>query len=214
LQPDSLIPDRVNPQAWNRYSYVGNRPVNFSDPSGHKAWDGDNGNYTKADAEYNRQRIDALKCRAGNKTYCSSGEKHPVETVVTVVAGLVTAGALPEIGVAGDALYTAAGTACLRTPICIALTGMAGGAGTSQVVHGNSLDSPRKTYLYQLVDKAGQHLKYGITSEEDPMDRYSQAFMRDKTMYILDQGTRRAMYLLENELILSNPRGELQWNNH
>jgi hypothetical protein len=35
LQPDSLIPDLVNPQAWNRYSYVGNRPVNFSDPTGH-----------------------------------------------------------------------------------------------------------------------------------------------------------------------------------
>jgi hypothetical protein len=35
LQPDSLIPDPANPQAWNRFSYVGNRPVNFSDPTGH-----------------------------------------------------------------------------------------------------------------------------------------------------------------------------------
>jgi Restriction endonuclease fold toxin 9 len=141
LQPDSLIPDPVNPQAWNRYSYVGNRPVNFSDPSGHQAWDGDNGNYTKADAEYNRQRIDALKCRAGNKAYCSSGEKHPVETVVTVLAGLVTAGALPEIGVVGDAVYTAAGTACLRTPICITITGMAGGAGYASAGRGESSDT-------------------------------------------------------------------------
>ena len=36
LQPDSIIPDLSNPQSWNRYSYVTNRPVNFSDPSGHR----------------------------------------------------------------------------------------------------------------------------------------------------------------------------------
>ncbi len=35
LQPDTLIPSPANPQSWNRYSYVGNSPVNFSDPSGH-----------------------------------------------------------------------------------------------------------------------------------------------------------------------------------
>jgi len=35
LQPDSLIPDPANPQAWNRYSYVANNPVNLNDPSGH-----------------------------------------------------------------------------------------------------------------------------------------------------------------------------------
>jgi hypothetical protein len=37
LQPDSIIPDPSDPQAWNRYSYVANHPVNFNDPSGH-AW--------------------------------------------------------------------------------------------------------------------------------------------------------------------------------
>ena len=35
LQPDTLIPDLSNPQGWNRYSYVTNRPVNFNDPTGH-----------------------------------------------------------------------------------------------------------------------------------------------------------------------------------
>jgi hypothetical protein len=35
LSPDSIIPDLSNPQGWNRYSYVTNRPVNFNDPSGH-----------------------------------------------------------------------------------------------------------------------------------------------------------------------------------
>jgi len=35
IQPDTLIPDPANPQAWNRFSYVNNRPVNFNDPTGH-----------------------------------------------------------------------------------------------------------------------------------------------------------------------------------
>jgi hypothetical protein len=35
LQPDSIIPNPLNPQSYNRYSYVTNRPVNFNDPTGH-----------------------------------------------------------------------------------------------------------------------------------------------------------------------------------
>ena len=34
-QPDSLIPGATNPQAWNRFSYVLNGPVNRNDPTGH-----------------------------------------------------------------------------------------------------------------------------------------------------------------------------------
>ncbi|MCC7117734.1 MAG: RHS repeat-associated core domain-containing protein [Anaerolineales bacterium] len=35
LQPDSIIPNASNPQTWNKYSYVYNRPINLNDPSGH-----------------------------------------------------------------------------------------------------------------------------------------------------------------------------------
>ncbi len=35
ISPDSVIPDPENPQAYNRYSYVYNNPVNNTDPSGH-----------------------------------------------------------------------------------------------------------------------------------------------------------------------------------
>jgi len=37
IQPDTIIPNLYNSQAFNRYSYVGNSPVNFNDPSGHRA---------------------------------------------------------------------------------------------------------------------------------------------------------------------------------
>ena len=39
LQPDSIIPDQYNPQSLNRYSYVGNNPINRTDPSGHESGD-------------------------------------------------------------------------------------------------------------------------------------------------------------------------------
>ncbi len=35
LQPDTIVSNPVNPQTWNRYSYVSNRPINTNDPSGH-----------------------------------------------------------------------------------------------------------------------------------------------------------------------------------
>jgi RHS repeat-associated protein len=34
-QPDTVVPNPINPQLLNRYSYVSNRPLNFNDPSGH-----------------------------------------------------------------------------------------------------------------------------------------------------------------------------------
>jgi RHS repeat-associated protein len=46
-----------------------------------------------------------------------------------------------------------------------------------QAVHGNSLDSPRQTYLYQLTDiYNGDILKYGITSNPAPEQRYTASF--------------------------------------
>jgi RHS repeat-associated protein len=36
-QPDTVIPDQTNPQSWNRFSYVTNRPILFIDPTGHFA---------------------------------------------------------------------------------------------------------------------------------------------------------------------------------
>ena len=37
---DTIVPDPQNPQSYNRYAYVHNRALNFSDPTGHKPSDG------------------------------------------------------------------------------------------------------------------------------------------------------------------------------
>jgi RHS repeat-associated protein len=34
-QPDSIVPDLTNTQAWNRFSYVMNSPIMYTDPTGH-----------------------------------------------------------------------------------------------------------------------------------------------------------------------------------
>ncbi len=37
-QPDTIIPNPSNPQDFNRYSYVLNNPILYSDPTGHLGW--------------------------------------------------------------------------------------------------------------------------------------------------------------------------------
>ncbi len=37
VQPDTIIPNPGNPQDYNRYSYVRNNPIKYTDPSGHAA---------------------------------------------------------------------------------------------------------------------------------------------------------------------------------
>ena len=57
MQPDTIIPELSNPQSWNRYSYVTNRPVNFNDPTGHRPCDDVDENGNCIDNEQRNKRL-------------------------------------------------------------------------------------------------------------------------------------------------------------
>ena len=70
-------------------------------------------------------------------------------------------------------------------------------------VHGNSKLSPRTTYLYRLEDADGNFLKWGVT--QDLQGRYPEAYMLDKRIIRVDEGSRAEMLRLERELVETQP---------
>jgi hypothetical protein len=108
----------------------------------------------------------------------------------TVVA--TAAVALPAIGTAGEAVVTAGETAAGASlaPAAVLAAGILAVTSTSTgaeqdvlqraIPHGNSLDSQRQTYVYQLTEViTGEVLKYGITSAPNPTSRYPATFYAD-----------------------------------
>jgi RHS repeat-associated protein len=110
IQPDSLIPDAQNPQAWNRFSYGLNNPSRYTDPSGHMpvAGCGDDGSSDcyaseneitlniRRDADF-RNETNRRKCADGNKNYC--GES--TAKILAFTATALTGGVLAETAILG-----------------------------------------------------------------------------------------------------------------
>ncbi len=61
-QADSLVPNYVDPQAYNRYSYAGNNPTNYIDPTGRNLCRAD-GNFTEYFMPYGGSAEDPYQVR-------------------------------------------------------------------------------------------------------------------------------------------------------
>jgi len=66
-----------------------------------------------------------------------------------------------------------------------------GGTNVIKSVHGNSLQSTRPTWGYKLYSNDGTFLKNGITSQPNPLNRYTKSFMSDKYMVPFEQFPNR-----------------------
>lgn len=131
LQPDTIIPDLSNPQSWNRYSYVQNNSLKFTDPTGHRLYSGDTGcrddiecNEFKKNEEIIQEKEHKKKCDHGDEDYCSTAVKHPGRVLGFVATSLIS-GAVAETFILGggaavvvDKAVTSAMTACLMNPAC------------------------------------------------------------------------------------------------
>ena len=89
---------------------------------------------------------------------------------------------------AGITAVAGAGIACYIA--CEAL-----GESIGERIHGNSLLSPRPTFVYQLVDPRLRIMKYGITSNPVAERRYTSTFYAryNVTMQILSYHNSRVL---------------------
>jgi RHS repeat-associated protein len=76
---------------------------------------------------------------------------------------------------------------------------------SSKKINGNSKSSTKPTTLYRLETSDGKYLKTGVTSQKNPEKRYTNAFMADKKMIRLDNGTRAEMLKKERKIVERNP---------
>ncbi|MFZ3069971.1 MAG: RHS repeat-associated core domain-containing protein [Anaerolineaceae bacterium] len=102
VQADTIVPDPGNSQAFDRYAYVNNNPLKYTDPSGHRFDDGCSTagcSYSAGDVVEDIAMNEALYCQAGYTMYCSYAQNHPAETVSSVVGGLVIASTIEQIAI-------------------------------------------------------------------------------------------------------------------
>ena len=74
LSPDTIVPDPTNPQSLNRYSYVLNNPLRYTDPSGHFPSFNGIGDWVKRGLSYWALTVDAPAVTE----YSSTGKRTPM----------------------------------------------------------------------------------------------------------------------------------------
>jgi RHS repeat-associated protein len=128
LSADTIVPNPGNPQSLNRYSYVLNNALKFTDPTGHYAFEENPddpvsfGTNVRSQHDYTHPNY-----RAGNQSDAQflAGATAPIWVPAVAVGGEVAAEGIAIAGTAGwEALRQTAtllSAKCLLNPLCAAI---------------------------------------------------------------------------------------------
>ncbi len=125
ILPDTIVPNPRDPQDFNRYSYVNNNPLTYTDPTGHWKWR----NYLKSVATVEIIAATAVLAATGNPIAIGAlageigGVVHANRTGQDVLTSVIKGGAI------GAAIGAAIWAGCTYYGCGVALQGSAGAGG-------------------------------------------------------------------------------------
>lgn len=177
----------VDPQRWNRYAYVGNRPTKVVDPDG-RGWV-------------------AMAAKLASAAWKGQDYYSAVSTVVEGTATVFSmdgrVGEGDRLWAVGSVLMEISGGADIVAGARSASNGL-GVIADAIKRHGNKVDT-RPATLYEKYDKDGNFLKHGVTKHEDPSKRYTAKEIDGGTIVRTDRGPRNEMIRKERQLVETNP---------
>ncbi len=111
IQPDSMVPGAASPQTWNRFSYVTNNPLRYTDPTGHRSieeWGGKKGctdpKYCKDGKPKDKDKDN--KSRKPGEPFCKAAFCEGLENTLSALSFIADGGSLLiSLGEAGVATY-------------------------------------------------------------------------------------------------------------
>lgn len=206
IQPDGFIQDVYDPQALNRYAYVRNNPLRYTDPSGH-FWTALIGLVSRiAMSPVGRTVIRAVASSPIVKPIVERVASNPSVAAFIQRSQPVVNAARPVVNVVNNVTsnptaYTPTVPGQINNVASFVTKNPSFIPNTIKKLHGNDLRSIATTWGYTLRDKAGNIVKFGQSI--DPSKRYAEKWLDINGLRMVKEtsGSKFDMRVWEHEQI-------------